>query len=155
MSDARNGRTDEPLAEGGRERQARAEPDTAAEAPEAPLGDDHDLAAAATPTAAREAAEEAEEAAAASRRLDSEASDVQRYLSEIGRVPLLTRHEEVALARRIEAADAAAAELAGLPDVEEADAATNRRRRELQRLVEVLRAHHDEQRAEHLLLREA
>src|SRR5690606_7894563 len=47
-----------------------------------------------------------------------------------------TRHEEVALARRIEAADAAAAELAGLPDVEEADAATNRRRRELQRLVE-------------------
>jgi len=136
MSDARNGRTDEPLAEGGRERQARAEPDTAADAPEAPLGDDHDLAAAATPTAAREAAEEAEEAAAASRRLDSEASDVQRYLSEIGRVPLLTRHEEVALARRIEAADAAAAELAGLPDVEEADAATNRRRRELQRLIE-------------------
>ena len=45
-------------------------------------------------------------------RVRDDTSDVQRYLGEIGRVPLLTRAEEVALARRVEAGTQAAEELA-------------------------------------------
>src|SRR5690606_40598519 len=45
-------------------------------------------------------------------RVRDDTSDVQRYLGEIGRVPLLTRAEEVALARRVEAGAQAAEELA-------------------------------------------
>lgn len=67
----------------------------------------------------------------------ADASDVQRYLSEIGRVPLLTRHEEVDLARRIEAGAGAAEELEALPiPPDDEDEATQRRRRELRRRIE-------------------
>ncbi len=55
--------------------------------------------------------------------LREDMSDVQRYLGEIGRVPLLTRAEEVALARRVEAgihaAEALEAAAAGRMDPRE------------------------------------
>ncbi len=87
-------------------------------------------------TAAEADAEADPEAPAVPRAAErADASDIQRYLSEIGRVPLLTRFEEVDLARRIEAGAQAAAELDGLPE-REGDRKLERRRRELQRQVE-------------------
>jgi RNA polymerase primary sigma factor len=58
-------------------------------------------------------------------------NDLQRYLSEIGRVPLLARDEEVALARRVDAGKDAEARLDA-----EGDALDPRERRHLQRQVE-------------------
>ncbi|HEY2332259.1 MAG TPA: RNA polymerase sigma factor RpoD [Acidimicrobiales bacterium] len=50
-------------------------------------------------------------------RSSSTADPVRMYLKEIGRVPLLTGPEEVALAKRVEAGLAAAAALAGDPEL--------------------------------------
>ena len=57
------------------------------------------------------------------------ADPVRHYLSEIGRVALLTRSEEIDLSRRIEAGEEAKVKL-------ETDTLTDRERRALQRLVE-------------------
>lgn len=61
-------------------------------------------------------------------------SDVQRYLGEIGRVPLLTRAEEVALARRVEAGAKAAEELAAAEAAREG--IDPRERRRLEHVIE-------------------
>lgn len=61
-------------------------------------------------------------------------SAVQRYLAEIGRVPLLSRQEEVALARRIEVGAAAAEELRRLGSGSGGE--KSRRRRALSRQVQ-------------------
>jgi len=58
-------------------------------------------------------------------------NDLQRYLSEIGRVPLLARDEEVALARRVDSGKEAAARLEA-----EGDALDPRERRRLLRQTE-------------------
>ena len=61
----------------------------------------------------------------------SSSDPVRRYLSEIGRVPLLDRAEEIDLARRIEEGEAARVRLE-----EEADSLTKREQRTLQRRYE-------------------
>jgi len=67
----------------------------------------------------------------AARRVGDDGNDLQRYLSEIGRVPLLGRDEEVALARRVDSGKEAEAHLAS-----EGDALDARERRRLTRQVE-------------------
>ncbi len=65
------------------------------------------------------------------RSVADDGNDLQRYLSEIGRVPLLARDEEVALARRVDSGKEAEARLAA-----EGDALDPRERRRLTRQVE-------------------
>ncbi len=60
-----------------------------------------------------------------------EGNDLQRYLAEIGRVPLLEREEEVALARRVEAGE----EARGRLEIER-ETLDERQRRELTRRLE-------------------
>lgn len=67
-------------------------------------------------------------------RVHDDTSDVQRYLGEIGRVPLLTRAEEVALARRVEAGAKAREELEAAAGSREG--VEPRERRRLEHVIE-------------------
>jgi len=72
----------------------------------------------------------AENASDRQRSQATDANDLQRYLGEIGRVPLLNREEEVALARRVEAGKEAEERLR-----QEAETLSERDKRELTRLL--------------------
>ncbi len=66
---------------------------------------------------------------------DGSADSVRAYLAEIGRVPLLSAEEEVAMARRIEAGSQASVRLADHEAAGTADALPTGERRRLQRLA--------------------
>ena len=73
----------------------------------------------------------AENASDRKRPSGDDGNDLQRYLREIGRVPLLNREEEVALARRVEAGKEAGERLG-----REAETLSERDKRELTRRLE-------------------